>query len=547
MTEQGGLSTEARRVSRAAILMSIGNVASRALGLVREMTKSYYFGAGGAVSAFDVATQVPTMLHDQLVGGMLSSSLVPVFSGYARSEDREELWRVFSQVFTIISLLLAVLVVFLELAAPWVARVLGRGLAPEYRDLATSMIRITSPAVFLLNIAGLFSAILYAMQRFRLPAFTSAVYNATMVAVVILYGRSALGTKSLAVGLLVATLAQAAFQLPGLRGMRTQGGRALPFRLKALFPLHPALLQMGQLYLPIGAGLLVDQAAVALSFNLASRTGPSGIAWMKYAATLIQFPLGLVVTAVSVAILPTLSRYAADEDETSFRATLAQGLRLVLILVLPAAVGLLVMAEPLVAVALQRGEFMRVDTLATAQVLRFSILGLVFAALDQPLIFAFYARKDTWTPALVGIGTVVFYVIIALLPLQFHEPRLWELILANSLKLMAHALLMLLLFTRKVGNLRPYRVGHTTLTALGASLAMILPMLAILRVLEPLVPSGSLGCLLRIGAATAGGVLIYYALMRLLGVEEIGLIRQALKRKVQLSPSSMAQIRSTQE
>ncbi len=229
MTEQGGLSTEARRVSRAAILMSIGNVASRALGLVREMTKSYYFGAGGAVSAFDVATQVPTMLHDQLVGGMLSSSLVPVFSGYARSEDREELWRVFSQVFTIISLLLAVLVVFLELAAPWVARVLGRGLAPEYRDLATSMIRITSPAVFLLNIAGLFSAILYAMQRFRLPAFTSAVYNATMVAVIILYGRSALGTKSLAVGLLVATLAQAAFQIPGLRGMRTQGkGASVP-------------------------------------------------------------------------------------------------------------------------------------------------------------------------------------------------------------------------------------------------------------------------------------------------------------------------------
>lgn len=547
MTEQGGLSTEARRVSRAAILMSIGNVASRALGLVREMTKSYYFGAGGAVSAFDVATQVPTMLHDQLVGGMLSSSLVPVFSGYARSEDREELWRVFSQVFTIISLLLASLVIFLELAAPWVARVLGRGLAPEYLDLATSMIRITSPAVFLLNVAGLFSAVLYAMQRFRLPAFTSAVYNATMVAVIILYGRSPLGTKSLAVGLLVATLAQAAFQIPGLRGMRTQGRRELPFRLKTLFPLHPALLQMGQLYLPIGAGLLVDQAAVALSFNLASRTGPSGIAWMKYAATLIQFPLGLVVTAVSVAILPTLSRYAAADDETSFRATLAQGLRLVLILVLPAAVGLLVMAEPLVAVALQRGEFMRVDTLATAQVLRFSILGLVFAALDQPLIFAFYARKDTWTPALVGVGTVIFYVIIALLPLRFHEPRLWELILANSLKLMAHALLMLLLFTRKVGNLGPYRVGHTTLIALGASLAMVIPMLGILRSLEPLVPSGSLGYLMRIGAATVSGALIYFALMRLLGVEEIGLIRQALRRKVQLSPSSMAQIRSSQE
>ncbi|MHB1319090.1 MAG: murein biosynthesis integral membrane protein MurJ [Anaerolineae bacterium] len=547
MTEQGGLSTEARRVSRAAILMSVGNVASRALGLVREMTKSYFFGAGGAVSAFDVATQVPTMLNDQLVGGMLSSSLVPVFSDYARSEDREELWRVFGHVFTIIALLLAGLVVFLEFAAPSVARVLGRGLAPEYLDLATSMIRITAPAVFLLNVAGLFSAVLYAMQRFRLPAFTSAVYNATMVAVIILYGRSSLGTRSLAVGLLAATLAQAAFQIPGLYRMRPRGARlpASERRLPSLFPLHPALVQMGRLYLPIGAGLLVDQAAVALSFNLASRTGPSGIAWMKYAATLIQFPLGLVVTAVSVAILPTLSRYAAAVDEDAFRRTLAQGLRLVLILVLPAAVGLLVMAEPLVAVALQRGEFMRTDTLATAQVLRFSILGLVFAALDQPLIFAFYARKDTWTPALVGVGTVVFYVIIALLPTQLHAPRLWELILANSLKLMAHALLMLLLFTRKVGSLASYRLGHTTLIALGASLAMILPMLGVLRGLEPLVPSGSLGYLMRIAAATSVGALIYFALMRLLGVEEIRLMRQALRRQVQLSPSSLAEIRKS--
>ena len=110
---------------------------------------------------------------------------------------------------------------------------------------------------------------------------------------------------------------------------------------------------------------------------------------------------------------------------------------------------------------------------------------------------------------------MVFYVIIALLPLQFHEPRLWELILANSFKLMAHALLMLLLFTRKVGDLRPYRVGHTTLIALGASLAMIIPMLVLLRGLEPLVPSGSLGYLMRIGATTGGGALVYFALMRL--------------------------------
>ncbi len=546
MTDQGGLSTEARRVTRAAVIMSVGNVASRALGLVREMAKSYFFGAGGAVSAFDVASKVPTMFNDQLVGGMLSSSLVPVFSDYAHSEDREELWQVFGYVFTILALILAGLVFVLEIAAPVVARLLGRGLSPDYLDMASSMVRVTAPAVFFLNVAGLLSAVLYSLQRFRLPAFTGAVYNATMVAVIVLFGRGPLGVRTLAIGLLAATVVQAAFQLPGLRGIRLRIprlGRRADRNQRWPSPLHPALIQIGRLYLPIGVGLLVDQFAVGLSINLASRTGASGIAWMNYAATLIQFPLGLVVTAVSVAILPTLSRYAAGADEPAFRATLAQGLRLVLILVLPAAVGLMVMAEPLVAVLLQRGQFQPSDTVATAEVLRFSILGLVFAALDQPLIFAFYARKDTWTPALVGMGTVALYIAMALLPIQFHEPRLWELILANSLKLMAHALLMLVLFTRKVGSLSPYRVGRTTLLALGASVAMALPMLGILHGLQPLVPTGSLGYLMRIAAATAGGALIYLVLLRILGVEEMTLIRQALRRQAPLTPNSLVQVR----
>jgi len=523
MTEKGELSTEARRVTRAAVLISIGNVVSRALGLVREMVKSYFFGAGGAVSAFDVASQVPTMLYDQLVGGMLSAALVPVFSDYARRDDPEELWDVIGHVYSILTVLLGGVVLLLAIAAPTVAQILGKGLPPDYLSMATSMIRITAPAVFFLNVAGLLTAALQALQRFRLPAFAAAVYNATMVVVIVALGRSPLGPRTLAVGLLVATIVQASFQLPGLRGIR--------LRIRSPFPLHPALIQVGRLYLPIGVGLLMDQAARALSFNLASRTGPSGIAWMKYAATLIQFPLGLVVTAVSMAILPTLSRYATDADETAFRSTLAQGLRLVLILVLPAAVGLFVMAEPLVAVLLQRGEFQPSDTIATAQVLRFSILGLVFAALDQPLIFAFYARKDTWTPALVGIATVGLYTFMALFPTQLHEPRLWELVLANSLKLMAHALLMLYLFTRKVGSLEPYRVGRTTAISLVASAAMILPMSGLLQWLQSFVSVGSLGYLIRIVAATGCGGVIYLLLLRLFGVEEIELIRRALHRQ----------------
>ncbi len=523
MVDQSNLSGESRQVTRAAVLISIGNIISRALGLVREMAKSYFFGAGGAVSAFDVASQVPTMLYDQLVGGMLSSSLVPVFSDYARSDDANELWRLLSNMLSVVSIFLGGVVILLEIFAPWVARALGRGLPLEYLELATQMVRITAPAVFFLNIAGLLSAALYGLRRFKLPAFTAAVYNATLLVVIVLFGRGALGTRTLAIGLLTATVAQTLFQLPGLRGIH--------LRMQSPLPLHPALAQIARLYLPIGLGLLVDQFAVALSFNIASRTGESGIAWMKFAATLIQFPLGLVVTAVSVAILPTLSRYASDDNEGAFRLTLAQGMRLVLVLVLPAAVALLVMAEPLVALLLQRGAFMPTDTIATASALRFSILGLIFAALDQPLIFAFYARKDTWTPALVGVVTVLVYILMALIPTYFHAPRLWELILVNSLRLTLHALLMLLLFVRRIGSLKPYHVWRTALIAIGASAIMALPLMGILHVLRDVVPTGSLGYLIRIVIASGVGGAIYLFILRIMRVRDIALVGKALWSK----------------
>jgi putative peptidoglycan lipid II flippase len=520
MADQSKLAGETRQVTRATVLISIGNITSRALGLVREMAKSYFFGAGGAVSAFDVAAQVPTMLYDQLVGGMLSSSLVPVFSDYASSDDPNELWHLLSNMLSVVMILLGAVVLLLELFAPWVAKALGKGLPPEFLELATQMVRITAPAVFFLNIAGLLSAALYGLRRFKLPAFTAAVYNATLLVVMVLFGRSTLGTRTLALGVLTATIVQTLFQLPGLRGNRLSLYFTLPF--------HPALAQIARLYLPIGLGLLVDQFARALSFNIASRTGESGIAWMNLAATLIQFPLGLVVTAVSVAILPTLSRYATDDNNEAFRLTLAQGMRLVLVLVLPAAVALLVMAEPLVALLMQRGKFMPSDTVATASALRFSILGLIFAALDQPLVFAFYARKDTWSPALVGVVTVLIYILMAIIPTYFHPPRLWELILVNSLRLTLHALLMLFLFVRRIGSLRPYYVWRTALIAMGASAVMALPLMGILHVLRDVVPVGSVGYLIRIVTASGFGGAIYLLILRLMQVSDITLVGKAL-------------------
>jgi putative peptidoglycan lipid II flippase len=524
MAQETIVSGEVRQVTRAAALISIGNVSSRILGLVREMAKSYFFGAGGAVSAFDVAAQVPTMLYDLLVGGMLSSALVPVFSDYTRPERRSELWRLVSLLISLLTIFLGTFVIVVEIAAPTVARLLGAGLDRSYLTLAAQMIRITTPAILFLNIAGLFSGVLYALQRFKRPAFLGAVSNATLVIVVAVLGRSALGARSLAVGLLAGSLMQVLFQLSDLKDAH----------LRFVAPVlgHPALRTIGALYLPIGLGLIVDQLAVALSFNLASRTGPSGIAWMKYAATIIQFPLGMVVTAISIAILPTLSRYVNDAEEERFRATLAQGLRLVLILVLPAATLMLILAKPMVALLFQRGNFMLEDTEAVAVALRFNLLGLIFAALDQPLIFAFYAHKDTWTPAWVGVVTTAVYSLLAFLPTLFGYLTLPLLILANSMKLCLHALLMLLLFTRKVGDLRRYGLKHTTLLSSGASLMMIPFIAAGNWGVKQLGRTGLEGALMQVGLAGGVGILVYVGLMRHMGLEELNLLQEAVIRRL---------------
>jgi len=523
MENEAVISGEVRKVTRAAALISIGNVSSRMLGLVREMVKSYFFGAGGSVSAFDVAAQVPTMLYDLLAGGMLSSALVPVFSDYARPQHREELWKLISLLLSLLVVFLGGFILLLELTAPMVAKLLSAGLEAEYLDMATQMIRITTPAILFLNIAGLLSGTLYALQRFERPAFVGTVSNATLVLVVVILGRSQLGSRSLAVGLLAGSIAQVLFQYTGLQNAKIS--------LVSPFTKHAALKTIGKLYLPIGLGLIVDQAAVMLSFNLASRTGPSGIAWMKYAATLVQFPLGMVVTAVSVAILPTLSRYATDADEERFRATLEQGLRLVLILVLPAALAMLALAEPLVALLFQRGNFMPGDTIEVARALRFNILGLIFAALDQPLIFAFYARKDTWTPALVGISTVLLYTGLAILPTLFWPPNLSALILANSLKLTAHAVLMIILFSKKVGTLHTKNIVRPIGFSLISSSIMMLLLMGIRVLVELNNPPGIYGPLIQVTLGGIAGTAIYIGLLRKMGLEELDLLWTAIMRR----------------
>jgi putative peptidoglycan lipid II flippase len=256
---------------------------------------------------------------------------------------------------------------------------------------------------------------------------------------------------------------------------------------------------------------------------------------MQYATTIIQFPLGLISAAISLAILPTLSRLAstsgaAAKPPAEFMATLAAGLRLVLVLTIPAVVALFILAGPVVALLFQHGDFTLFDTHQTALALRFYLFGLTFAAIDQPLIFAFYARQNTLTPALVGLLGVGFYLVAAVLPSLARPMQMTDLVLANSVQLTGHALVMLWLVNR-LAPLRGHGLGPTTLKSLGAALVMGVTLGLMLPFLRLWLPADKLmGEVALVGSLSLLGGTVYLLALYLLRVQELALLSSLLKR-----------------
>ncbi len=537
-------------IARAAGILSLGNVASRVLGLVRQTVIADLFGSSPHFSAFVAAARVPTMIYDLLIGGLLSAALVPVFSDYASPQKRQELWRIFSIVVSLAVVVLSLIVILLELFAPQVAWLLVGGFDAQLQAVTTKMIRIILPAVLFFGLSGMVTGLLYTLKRFTYPAFGAAIYNAGIITAALLLADK-VNIYSLALGILLGAMLQLAIQLPDLRDVR------FAFSLDLS---HPALRRIAGLYLPIVLGLIISQIGIVIDSNLASRTGGESIAWMDYATRLIQFPIGMVSAAVSLAILPTLSQYASATSskqppisniqypisnvkrETSnvkrqasdFQRTLALGLKMVLIAIIPATIGLFVLAAPIVALLFQHGNFDAHDTAQTALALRYYLLGLTFAAIDLPLVFAFYARKDTLTPALVGVLGVVVYLIVALSLIR--PLGMIGLILANSAQLTIHALTMLVLFQRRMGGLGGHGIMALIFKTIFASLVMggvtYLALSGLQRVLDA---NTLLGKLVIVGGAGGVGLVTYLGMIALLRVEEARLVGEMIWRKVRSS------------
>jgi putative peptidoglycan lipid II flippase len=513
-------------VARATGVISLGNIASRVLGMARDVTLTNVFGASRATDAFYIAIIVPKTIYDLLIAGHVNSAIVPVLSEIASRDGKKALWGILSILISLIVVVLAGVVLLLQAFAPAVIVLVGGGADPVKQALATELLRLTAPALIFLGLFAVLSGALYALQSFTLPAFAGAVFNGSIVVGTILLAppvqvtpvldgvhvtwtlaRPEWGIQAAALGWLLGALVQMAFQLPGLRGARLR--LTLHWR-------HPAVKRIMLLYVPVMFSLILDTLVRTFSYNLASQTGERSITYMNLATTLIQFPQGLVATAISIAILPTLSR---QSDDAPFKDTLGLGLRLAITLILPATVGLLVLATPIVGLLFEHGAFQPHDTVVTALALRLYLLGLPFAAVDLLLVYAFYARQDTLIPALIGLLSLVVYTVVAVVLLP--QYGIFSLMLADSVKHLTHALVSAYLLARKMGGFSDQRFAQTLIKTALASALMGGAAFAAFPLLERLIGSMSLlREIVLVGAVGGLSVVVFVGAAALLRIEE---------------------------
>jgi putative peptidoglycan lipid II flippase len=379
---------------------------SRLAGFARDVLQAALFGAGAATDAFTIAYRVPNYLRRIFAEGSFAMAFVPVFSELRQRGDARALKDFLDHVSGALCAVVLVVTALGMLAAPLIVTLIAPGTLadPAKFDLTSEMLRIVFPYLFFIALTALAGGVLNSLQRFALPAATPVLHNlAVIAAMLMLSGHLDVPAKSLAWGVLAAGVAQFALLWPSL----ARHGLLPRLRLDLR---HPEVRRVGRLMLPTLFSSSVAQVNLIVGTVFASLLAVGSQTWLWYSDRLVEFPLGLFGVAIGTVILPHLSRRFTATDAVGFSSGLDWGLRIVLLVGLPAALGLMLLAEPLVMTVFQRGAFDFNDTRMTALALMAMSLGVPGFMLSKVLAPAFFARQDTRTPMRVALITVAVNV-----------------------------------------------------------------------------------------------------------------------------------------
>lgn len=456
------------RIARAATQVMALFVLSRALGLAREMVIGATFGTSAEYDAYLAAVRIPDLLFSLLAGGALASAFIPTFAGYFARDDSEGGWRLASAVINLVLVALtAAAALAWGIAPALVATVLAPGFPPAQQALTVSLMRTMLVAPVLFGISGVIMGILNTRQHFILPALAPSLLNLSLIAAAGLFA-SRLGARALALGYVLGAVLHLTVQLPGLPRV---GARYVP----VLTLNDPGVREVLRLMAPRVLGLAAVHLNFLVNTNIASRLGEGAVSALNYAWLLMLLPQGVFAQAVATAAFPTFADQAARGERDTMRRTLTTTLRMVFFVTLPAAVGLLVLRRPLVALLFERGAFRASSTEAVAWALAFYALGLVGHAGVEIIVRAFYALHDTWTPVWVGGLAMGLNIVLSLtLSVAFAWaglPPHGGLALANSVATLLEMAGLMALLRHRLGGLEGHvlraSVGRSALATLG--------------------------------------------------------------------------------
>jgi putative peptidoglycan lipid II flippase len=432
---------------------------SRVLGLVRDQVLTHQFGAGDAMDAYLLAFRIPSLLRDLFAEGAMSAAFVPTFTQHLTTEGKPSAWRLGNNVINALVLVTGLISVLgIVFAEPLVSMFAG-----DYRDipgkfeLTFTLARIMAPVLTLVAVAAALMGMLNSLHHFFIPALAPAMFNVVTIvaAIAVVPAARALGIEPItliAMSTLGGGIAQVALQWPPLA---REGFRWRPVLRWRDVGLHRMLVLMG----PGTIGVAATQVNVFVNTWLATSQGTGAVSWLTIAFRIMYLPIGLFGVSIATAMLPAVSRHSVGSDRDGVRNTMSDALSLMMMLNIPATVGLMVLASPIVQVLFERGRFTPDATAATASALQLYALGLVGYSITRMASPTFYALGRNRIPVLVSVASVLVNAVLNVLLVRVMGFR--GLALGTSIAALFSAATLLVLLHRQLRGLNDRRLASS--------------------------------------------------------------------------------------
>jgi putative peptidoglycan lipid II flippase len=518
---------QAGRIARSTAFFSIATAASRVAGLAREVVAAGYYGISGPMSAFTVAFQVPNLIRALFADAALQPAFVPVFTELIGKKHYREAFRLASTLLLLVTMVLGAITALFVLLAPVLMPLFAPGFKDESEliDLTVTLSQVLFPILILLGISGIVVGILNSYDRFGAFAISPLFWNLSIILVLVVlepmfHGRDRI--YAYAIGILVGTLVQLLIPAWDLRHT--------PYRFSLSFDWrHPGVRRVLLLMLPVTISLgLINFNLLINSFfgSLVSNQAPAAI---DKAFRIYQLPQGIFSVAIATVLFPTLARFANAGEMDDLRATMANGMRQILFVLVPAAAAILALSDPMIRLVYQRGAFDPAETAVVATALFWFAFSLPTNGLYLLQTRTFFSLQRPWQAT--GLATIDL-VVSALAALALYGPfGVGGIVAGTGIGTTAAVIAQAVILRRKFGGLELRRLTSTAVRITIAAAALAGVGWLVWDLLDQALGRGLAGQIASLGTGLAAGGLVYVAVAKLLRVEELEQMTRLLLRR----------------